>query len=115
MADVNARLGVVIDPTKAEKGAKRAISAAQRMAREMNKAAKQMDSIEAELLDAGPNYGRYTFNQEPGCRLWGLRIVTTRRAAAMGRCANAVKFLTGDGWKKAARSDGKNCRLEEGK
>jgi len=74
---------------------------------ELLKAAKQMDSIEADLLDADPNYGRYTFNQEPGCRLWGLRIVTTRRAAALGHCANAVKFLTSDGWKKAARGDGK--------
>ena len=71
------------------------------------KAAKKMDSIEKDLLDSKPDFGRYTFNQEPGCQLYALRALTTRRAAALGKCADVVPFLTGDAWKKAVRADGR--------
>jgi len=71
------------------------------------KSAKRMDSLEAELLDSGPNFGRYTFNQEPGCELWALRALNTRRAAALGKCAGALEYLTSEAWKKAARADGR--------
>jgi len=92
------------DDTLAASGNAKAAAA---LFRELLAAARQMDAIEADLLDAGPNFGRYTFNQEPGCRLWGMRILTTRRAAALGKCAGAVQFLTGEAWKKAIRADGK--------
>jgi len=71
------------------------------------KGARKMDAIEADLADPVPDYGSYTFNQDHGCRLWGMRTLTTRRAAALGKCANAVPFLTGEAWKKAKRADGR--------
>lgn len=67
--------------------------------------AKQMDKIEPELLSGKPNFSRYVFDQEPGCRILALE---TRRNALVAALSGAdMKFLVGTAWKAAARSDGK--------
>ena len=69
--------------------------------------AKKIDKLDADLHDSKPDYGRYTYRQEAGVRLYGMRIARAQRIAALGKASGAVEFLTGDGWKRASKGDGR--------
>ena len=61
--------------------------------------AKKIDRIAADLDDAKPDYGRYTYNQESGVRLFGMRAAHANRIVSMGKAAGAVEYLTAEGWR----------------
>ena len=73
--------------------------------------AKKIDRIAADLHDAKPDYGRYTYNQDAGVRLFGLRTVHANRVVSMGKATGAVEYLTGEGWKRASKADGRKSIL----
>ncbi|MHC4939455.1 MAG: HEAT repeat domain-containing protein [Planctomycetota bacterium] len=66
---------------------------------------KLADRIEADLAEGKPDFGRYTFNQESGCRLELIAARQAKRIPALG--AAPIELLTRDGWKKCVRGDGR--------
>jgi hypothetical protein len=81
--------------------------AAVTLGKELLGSAKRMDALAAGQVGGTPNFGRYTFNQEPGCQLYGLRTLNPARVNALGHSKGALDYLTATMWKSAARSDGK--------
>ena len=72
---------------------------------------KRMEKLAADLHDSKPDFGRYTFNQESGVRLFGMWVAHDNRIGALANAKGAVTYLTGEGWKRADKGDGRRSFL----
>jgi hypothetical protein len=71
--------------------------------KDLLEAAKRADAMEEKLADPNPDFGRYTYDQESGCRIEAFEARLALAVPALGRAQ--LEFLTQDAWKKCARAD----------
>jgi len=70
-------------------------------------AAKRIDDVEKDLLDARPQQRGYRFDQRPAVERDGLAIRLEGLVQALAQCPGAAAFLAADGMKAATRKDGR--------